>query len=65
MEKRRVYSVTPKYERDIWLVDAKSTNKSEGNFVCYQSMNCLHVNGLLEILNVAYNYMLFFNLKRK
>jgi len=24
----------PKYGQDIWLVNTKSTNKSEGNFIC-------------------------------
>jgi len=27
-------SVMPKYGRDIWLVNAKSTNNSGGNMIC-------------------------------
>jgi len=33
MKEQRVSRVMPKYGRDIWLVNAKSTNKSEGNFI--------------------------------
>jgi len=30
----RVSSVMPKYGRDIWLVNTKSTNNSDGNSIC-------------------------------